>query len=217
MRRLPWTQWRGQASGQDPQSGVGEDAEDVRRGIDRLHRQWRPQQEGYPRIRKEGCHARAGKGSGGPYPRVGQEVEDCCPCWQRCAATSLGLAAGMTWERAVKQSKANRLLDLQRGPAPFPGLRVALRMAALTGTAHPSFVPAELGWFHFWPGSGSAIPFFSSASRRIPSSLLASPPPATVSDFPGEIHEQGPFVRRHPVHWLQAMRTGVRGKEPAAL
>jgi len=61
----------------------------------------------------------------------------------------------------VKQSMANRLLDLKRGPAPFPGSRLTSHKAALTGTAHPSFESAELGWSLFWPdlGPAAALPF----------------------------------------------------------
>jgi len=67
----------------------------------------------------------------------------------------------MTWGRPVKQSTANRLLELQRGPAPFPGPRLTFRRTALMGAAHPSFKSAELGWFHFWPdlGSYALLPF----------------------------------------------------------
>jgi len=80
----------------------------------------------------------------------------------------------MTQERAVKQSMANRLLDLQRGSAPFPEPGLTLRIAALTGTAHPSPVPAGLGWFQCIPSLSWSPPPPSSIRRA--SSFHSIPP-----------------------------------------
>jgi hypothetical protein len=105
----------------------------------------------------------------------------------------------------MKQSLANRLLDQQRGPAPFPGPRPALR-TALTGTARPSLLPGRPGRFYLRPNPGAAAPIPFPA-RPITMSRLAARRPAgkSASLLAGVIHEQGPAVRRHAMHRLQTM------------